>query len=133
MRVTDWELKFREWSWAAYLRPFVWGKFDCALMAAECVELLTGKHPRPDLIDAYHTPLGAYRVIGANGGLAGICDAHLNRIPPAEAGTGDIALGKFGRKESLMVSIGSTYLLMGKWPELCPKWRVKTLIAWRVE
>lgn len=133
MRKDDWEMVFMAWVERCLHRRFEWGRFDCALMAAEAVEIQTGTHPRPDLIGAYSTPVGAYRVIRDNGGLSGICDALMARTGVKEAHRGDIVLGKFGRKESLMVDLGMGYLLMGAGrPIMENKAEVNAVAAWRV-
>lgn len=125
---------FHDWVEQAMHKPFVWGQWDCALMVADYVRFVTGEHPRPDLIGAYSTPLGAYRVINSNGGLSGICDDKLCPTDVGEAKRGDVVLGKFGRKETLMVCTTKYFLAMsGGSAALVSRDEVTPTRAWRVE
>jgi hypothetical protein len=66
-------------------------------------------------------------------GLTGICDRHLKRIEVKDMDWGDIALGRFDNKETLMVSAGSDFLAMGERATLINKESAQADIAWRVE
>lgn len=72
-------------------RPFVWGKNDCVLFAAEWVRLQTGRDYLAAL-PAWSSALEARRVLRALGGLEAELDRRLTRIRPAEGCDGDIAL-----------------------------------------
>jgi len=133
MRIPNWQQGFNAWLASAQMRQFEWGQFDCALMAAECIEVLTGTHPEPDLPGSYHSPIGAARVLHEHDGLTGICDRHLKRIEVKDMDWGDIALGRFDNKETLMVSAGSDFLAMGERATLINKESAQADIAWRVE
>jgi len=132
-RLPNWECKLNAWVEKSTGRKFEWGQFDCALAAASCVEAITGKHPRPDLIGAYHTPLGAYRVIEANGGLSGICDALYTEINPKSVMRGDAVLGELDGKQTLMIFTGNKYTFMAGGLMLVTDKDVNILKAWRVE
>lgn len=134
MRKDTWESDFGNWLESVRRRPFEWGKFDCALMAAECAEVITGTHPEPDLVGAYYTPWGAFKILHGEDGLSAMCDKHYKRVPVPLAWRGDIVLGQFNRKETLMINTGADYLVMTtEGPRLAERYSIQATTAWRVE
>lgn len=131
-RISQWETALGNWiEWAQH-RHFMWGEFDCALMVASCAEAITGVHPAPDLVGAYYTPLGAARILKRNGGLSGLCDDRWKRTDQPQRG--DISLGKFGEKESLMINYGNCFMVTTTHkPALLNKAEVNAIASWRVE
>jgi len=133
MRKKEWEKDFAQWVEESTQRQFEWGRFDCAMMAAECVEVLTGKNPEPFLFGAYYTPFGAYRILLERDGLEGICDCHLDRIHPDFAQRGDILLCAFERKHTLSVNLGQQALVATEFgTKIVPKKYLNIKTAWRV-
>lgn len=73
--------------------PFVWGRRDCALWAADAVQVLTGRDPAVEIRGAYRTGLQAMRLLRNLGGLHGAAARFLGRqIDVSEARAGDVAL-----------------------------------------
>lgn len=73
--------------------PFAWGTHDCAMLAFDAVQAVTGKDPAPDLRGAYSTPDEALALLRGMGGLTGLCDARFGqRTTPDDMRGGDIAL-----------------------------------------
>lgn len=127
----------REQCWLDWLernmgRRMVWGEFDCALAGASVGEALTGTHPRPDLVGAYSTPLGAYRIIKEAGGLTQLFDEHYERTNPNRVQRGDLVLATDGRKETILIHDGRHLLGMagGRFGIVTG---LKTIRAWRVK
>lgn len=137
MRKAGWELSFCTWVERAQRRRFEWGQFDCALMAAECIEQITGTHPHPELVGSYYSPIGAARVLQARSGLSGIMDDLFSQVEVDYAQKGDIVLvlcRDSNRKQSLAICCGVQLLLMGQErPVLVNTDEVKKLKAWRIE
>ena len=134
MRKPGWEVDLSTWVEQIQRRKFEWGKLDCALMAAECIEVIAGTHPHPELIGSYHSPIGAMRVIHAHGSLTEILDRILKRVEVDHARKGDIILCQFGRKETLGICYGARIIIMGQeCPVMVGTGEVKKLKAWRNE
>lgn len=140
-RRTGWEIDFARWVEEALRTPFQWGIFDCGLMAADAVRVLTGTDPASDLRGAYSTSEGASLALGGTSEgldfkeLQEFCNERLGEsVPPAMARKGDIVLGEFGEKEtySLMVDNGTTYLVMDRTAVLVPKQQIRAIACWRI-
>lgn len=69
---------------------------DCARFAADAVRAQTGKDPLRGLRGAWRSERGASRTLAREGGLEAAVDVRLDRIAPAMAGRGDIALTSDG-------------------------------------
>ena len=63
VRVKDWRTKLSAHINTMRPEPFVWGKHDCALWAASCVEVMTGVDLAAPVKGKYSTPQGAYKSI----------------------------------------------------------------------
>ena len=57
--------------------PFEWGKHDCMLWGASCVEAITGADPAGDLRGSYSSALAAYRIIEDRGGFEELIESLL--------------------------------------------------------
>jgi hypothetical protein len=85
---------------AAFLadeKPFVWGRRDCCLFAADAVLCITGIDPAIDFRNRYTTAQGAARVLKKYGGLEGAAeritmDHGMMEIPVSMSQRGDVAL-----------------------------------------
>ena len=147
-RFDNWEILFERWLADAQQQSFVWGQFDCGLMAADCVKALTGYDPASDLrgtyddgdgaIDAMNKAIGMIKYDGPEfGAFEAFCTERLGPVlHPDEASKGDVVLGLFnspnGVINSLMVDCGRTYLVMGERPIQMKKDSVTAVTAWRV-
>lgn len=113
MRLADWDVRLADWAQSALGRRFCWGKTDCALLAFEAFDALTGG----DLAGAYRGQyagsagarafmrrwdIDAARVLRASG-----CrDVH-----PAFAQRGDIILANDGQWLCAHVCLGARLLM----------------------
>lgn len=72
---------------------FAWGTHDCAMLAFDAVQTLTGRDPAADLRGTYSNAMGALRTLAMLGGLEALCAARFGApVPIDEAEDGDIAL-----------------------------------------
>lgn len=74
--------------------PFVWGKQDCALFAADAVQVMTGIDFAAEFRGKYKTETGARKQLAklAGGGLEQALDAKLERVENAFVQRGDVVL-----------------------------------------
>jgi hypothetical protein len=129
MRLPDWEPRLdavlNQWG----QQQFEWGRWDCALLAADCIEALTGTDPAAAFRGRYSTKQGAaaaLRKYGA-GTLKATLDAATDgQIPPALAQRGDVVMfqGNAG------VCMGRMSLFIGEGLEQVPTLDCET--AWGV-
>lgn len=56
---------------------FKYGQCDCVLWIAKYIEAKTGKHPAPDVVGSYDTPLGAARLMQKAGGLDKLVASYM--------------------------------------------------------
>ena len=95
---------------AARQQPFIWGKNDCCLFAAHCVEIITGV----DLVGdyrSYKTKAEALRLLKKYGGVAGIAEAiakeqGIPKVSALHAQRGDVCLFDIGRGDTLGIVAG---------------------------
>ena len=130
------EIKFNKWVENCLHRKMEYGTFDCGLMAAEVIETQLGKHPCPELVGSYYTPLGAYRILKNKNGFSAMLDNLFKRIPINRADGGDIILCWVDndKKETLTVCTGLNLLVMGNpYPILTHRKNLNMKIAWRIE
>ncbi|BDM66219.1 hypothetical protein NFHSH190041_36710 (plasmid) [Shewanella sp. NFH-SH190041] len=76
-------------------RPFSWGEWDCALMAADAVVEMTGHDYAEALRFQYHSSAGALKLIQPYGDLCGLISHLLGQEPLTEtlkARRGDVAV-----------------------------------------
>lgn len=76
---------------AARTKPFVWGEFDCATFAADCVRAISGKDILGGL--SWSTEQGAAKIVARAGGMRAIMSERMGQeLPPSHATTGDVVL-----------------------------------------
>ena len=113
-RIENWETELFHWSWKAQRTPFAWGKFDCALMAASAVQVVTGKHPCPQLVGAYHDAEGALNSVRAYYGTTNFSDAAEmilgNPCDPMDIISGSVAYVQLSGRKLFAVRIGTQWL-----------------------
>lgn len=63
IRVHDWHQHLNKLINERRYAPFVWGTHDCALWAADCVNIITGEDFAKDARGTYDTVLGAYKCL----------------------------------------------------------------------
>lgn len=110
---------------------FQWGRHDCALFAADCVQAITGIDPASEL-RGYTTEAGAAKCIRRAGGMEALADARLGaRVPVLMAQVGDVALLE---QESPLfaVCVGQHWLAAGLAGGLVALPLSAALIVWRV-
>jgi len=80
---------------AAAARPFFYGRFDCALFAADWGRELTGLDGAADLRGRYRTALGCARVLKREGGLTAVvarCATTIGFVAVSSPCAGDVAV-----------------------------------------
>jgi hypothetical protein len=92
-----------EYTTSAARKQFTWGSFDCCTFAADWILLCKGVDVYSEYRGKYSTPLGAYRLFNAKGGLrqamSDALKAHGFELIDANfARRGDVALVQQGRK-----------------------------------
>ena len=108
-RLKDWEQKLYAATVEAMGKPHAWGHHDCVTFAADIVRALTGGSLRDDLRGTYDSPIGALRVIKAQGadGVGDLVALYLPEVAPSMARRGDIILAGEPH-EFLAVCVGRT-------------------------
>lgn len=133
-RRDDWASRLIATVDAADRAPFVWGKHDCALFAADCVQAMTGEDFAAPFRGRYDNALGSVRALKMMG-VASLEEYVVNvlgePITPTLAMRGDVvmvdtptgmALGVVVGIEAAVVGIsGLVYLPRNTW-----------LSAWRI-
>jgi len=130
-RFHDWQVRFEAFIRERQLMPFEWGRNDCALFAADCVEALTGTRLLPKM-RGYRNARDALMMIDKAGGLRSIAVYALGGfILPAYATVGDVVLIRVGKREALAVCNGGTAI--GPGPDGIQAVPMSSAIAaWRV-
>lgn len=113
-KTPGWIERLNLWLMATEHTPFVWGRHDCCLFAADGVEVLTGWDAMADLRGKYDSERGAYRLIAAAGGLDRLV---TERMGPAIATTlaqrGDVVMVHQGDRELLALCLGPMWAAAG--------------------
>lgn len=107
MRRHDWPERLAEFIEARRFEPFAWGSNDCALFAADAVNLLTGADHAVNL-RGYKTERGAMGKIKRAGGLRAFAKA-LPEKPPGLAQRGDVVLAVVDGRETFGIVSGGGY------------------------
>lgn len=71
IRFPGWDVRLAELLEARVATPLVWGRHDCALLAADAVLATTGVDPAAELRGRYRSAAGAHRALAATLGLPG--------------------------------------------------------------
>lgn len=111
-RLPDWPLRLERFIASRARAPFAWGKNDCALFAADCVQAITGQDPAPAGLRGHTTAKQAYRALHRHHGLAAIATGSLGEPVPANCATvGDVVLLQVQGRDALAVCNGTTALM----------------------
>lgn len=77
----------------ASAQPFEWGRQDCCLFAARCVDAMTGSEWVRELQAEYTDKRGALRFLATEGGIeAGVVARFGEPVPWWRVGRGDLCL-----------------------------------------
>ncbi len=111
--VRDGDWKSRLWRFLHERRktPFAWGSNDCAVFAADAVQVMTGEDLAGPFRDTYQDEAGADAVLAANGwdNLSDLADQHLTRLSDDQrAQRGDVVLisGRSRTRDFLAICLG---------------------------
>jgi len=133
MRHQDWSKRFNSLIQAASNKPFVWGKHDCCLFAADVVYELTGVDHAQFLRGRYKTHLGAARIIKKLGGVKVIVENALgDEIQPLLAQRGDIVLIKTKEFGDTLAVCAGEYCFAPGYNGLAKVSIQEAVAAWRV-
>jgi len=132
MRHADWIDRLYRTVEAWTAAPFEYGRQDCGLFAARCVDAITGSTWEADLAAAYQDERTAKRFLAASGGIEAAVTARLGPpIARLEAGRGDVCLVPGEGGPGLGVCLGGTVAVMR--PEGVRYVRLDSVTrAWRV-
>lgn len=98
-RKASWEADLHKWFHENKDTPFEWGKWDCALFADSCVQMMTGDSLIPESFK-WSNEQEAIKVIKENGGSLRRIVHRLSQreglavVPPAFITAGDICILK---------------------------------------
>jgi|FLOH01.1.fsa_nt_gi hypothetical protein len=132
-RLNDWPERLNALIDAWRVRPFEWGKSDCAIFCHEAEIAMFGKSRVRDFSGLYQNKTGAARQIVKNGGhsLMDAVDAEFTRIPVLTARRGDLAAIETPDGPALAVVIGAHMAGMGSNGLVFPRLDA-AIAAWRV-
>jgi len=134
-RRANWERRLIWWCDGNRERPFEWGVFDCALAAADAVELLTGEDPAAEFRGRYRSAKGALTVIknSGYGSLEGLVTHQIGKplASPKLAQRGDLVLAELDHGPTLLVCVGAQAFGPGV-AGLVPVPMARWTRAWRV-
>lgn len=110
-RHEDWAKRLDHFMDAAQRRAFVWGEWDCCLMAANCIQELTGTDPVTQYRGAYTSKRGALKLILTHGGFEAFmneiaADNACPKVPALSAQRGDAVLLPLPDMPALGICIG---------------------------
>ena len=97
--------------------PFVWGKNDCCLFAADWVLIATGQDIAKDFRGTYEGALGATRIIREAGGIDCLLRQHaphLRTISRKAAWRGDLVLRDTPNGPTLGIVLGAIDAFVGE-------------------
>lgn len=113
-RALDWPRLYKEYSELARRKRFVWGEFDCCLMAADWIKYVSGVDVAEPFRDRYSDARGAWKALRdyCDGGVPQLCDRivatyTIDEVKMLTAFRADIALVDYDGRESLgIVDVG---------------------------
>jgi hypothetical protein len=116
MRLPDWHHRLDLLFLQRMRHPFVWGRHDCCLWAADCIEACTGRDAGGPYRGRYSSALGAARVLRAVGGPSGAATVACGAaVEPWRAAVGDLGLVDAGKgRDALAVCGGQHWFAAGE-------------------
>jgi len=135
-RLPDWQVRLATLVGDRLQAPFVWGRNDCALFAADAVQAILGHDLAAPWRGQYHTATGAARLLDSlGGGLQALATHMLGQpISPRLARPGDVVLmaaTPAAPRECLGICNGATALGPAAWG-LAARSMAEVSAAWRV-
>lgn len=117
-RLSDWPERLAALLADRNAAPFEWGRTDCAMLAADVVQALTGQDPAAELRGRYSDDAGAEALIadaGSLGALAAcvLAGQDIPECPPPFAQRGDIALVEWQGVQGLGVFTAEGVMVLG--------------------
>lgn len=132
MKHPDWQKRLVTVIKAAEKRPFSWGKNDCCLFAADCVEAMCGEDFANEFRGKYDSETGAKKALLRGGGsLERVLGRFLDEVSPTMIQRGDVAVVEnAGRRCAGVFYGGSVWVpgesgLVGLSGNLLSAWRVR--------
>lgn len=132
MRHPDWQRRLVTTIKAAEKRPFSWGKNDCCLFAADCVQSMCGEDFGVEFRGKYNSETGAKKALLRGGGsLERVLARFLDEVSPQLIQRGDIAVVEnAGRRCAGVFYGGCVWVpgvagLVGLRGKIMSAWRVK--------
>lgn len=95
-RTPGWRRRLETYIDSVINDPHEWGKHDCGLFLANCVEAITTVNPVEGLFESYSTPQGAYKQLKRMGfdDYPSLIGDILDEIHPSGVRYGDVILLK---------------------------------------
>lgn len=131
MRRHDW--LDRLWSCVddAKSEVFTWGRFDCCLFVARCLDAMCDGDYVGRLAQCYHDEESAQAFIASHGGIELAVSSFLGEsTKPSLARRGDVCLVPTKHGDGVGVCLGATIAVAGDGVEFYPLGKAKR--AWRV-
>lgn len=114
MRHEDWLERLNAYFDEVYDKPFKWGKYDCCLFAASCVEVMTGFDYMKDERGTYKTEKGAKKALKGKTLFANLRAKLGKPIPLAMAQRGDVIYHVFDTGPAVGICIGQETFFVGR-------------------
>lgn len=110
MRYVDWVARLRETVDAYRAEPFSWGRHNCGLFSARCVDAITGSDWAKEF--QFDSPAAALRFVKESGGIEAAVTARLGEpVPNRCARRGDVCLVDVEDGDGLGVCYGADVLV----------------------
>lgn len=93
--------------------PFEWGRHDCCLFAARCIDAQTGSRREAELGQCYRDHRSARMFIGSHGGIIPAVSSFLGPLTAGPPRFGDVALVDTIHGPGVGVCIGPTIAVPG--------------------
>jgi hypothetical protein len=109
--VPDWHERLQVLIAERRTAPFVWGKNDCCMFAADCALAVSGIDLAADVRGTYASGFGAARVLKEIGGVEAAGARAGEEVMPLMACVGDLGLLNEGERALLGVCVGNAWLV----------------------
>lgn len=132
-RYNDWPERLAEFTKGAERRLFRYGEWDCAMLSADCVRVLTGEDLAAEFRDQYDSAESAAYAIAksGHGNLRDMVSAKLPEIEPLMAQRGDVVMIEQDGTDALGICVGIEIIAAG--PDGLTRLPITAaLAAWRV-
>lgn len=131
-KLPDWQERLTRVVSDAHGSCFAWGRLDCCLWAAACVEAQTGVDHADGIRGTYSDVRGAARIVKAMGGLRGIGAQLGDAVPSLTARHGDIGLVRASNSKPVLgLCAGPVWLIVSSGGVLVAP-LTSAMMTWRV-